>query len=124
MPLRMAMGMEAHVTVIDSSVDRLRQLDEMFGTKIYTRYSTLDAIEEHVIGADLVIGAVLVPGAAAPKLVTPQDDQADASRARSWSTSPSTRAAASRPRRPPPMPIRSMSSTASSTTASPTCRAA
>ena len=66
----MAMGMEANVTVIDRSVDRLRQLDEMFGSKIYTCYSTLDAIEEHVIGADLVIGAVLVPGAAAPKLVS------------------------------------------------------
>ena len=68
--VRMAMGMEANVTVIDRSVDRLRQLDEMFGSKIYTCYSTLDAIEEHVIGADLVIGAVLVPGAAAPKLVS------------------------------------------------------
>jgi len=68
--VRMAMGMEANVTVIDRSVDRLRQLDEMFGSKVYTCYSTLDAIEEHVVGADLVIGAVLVPGAAAPKLVS------------------------------------------------------
>jgi alanine dehydrogenase len=68
--VRMAMGMEANVTVIDRSVDRLRQLDEMFGSKVYTCYSTLDAIEEHVVNADLVIGAVLVPGAAAPKLVS------------------------------------------------------
>jgi alanine dehydrogenase len=67
---RMAMGMEAHVTVIDKSLDRLKQLDEMFGSKLYTQYATVDAIESQCIGADLVIGAVLVPGAAAPKLVT------------------------------------------------------
>jgi alanine dehydrogenase len=67
---RMAMGLEAHVTVIDRSLDRLKQLDEEFGSKLYTQYATVDAIEQHVIGADLVIGAVLVPGAAAPKLVT------------------------------------------------------
>jgi alanine dehydrogenase len=67
---RMAMGLEAHVTVIDKSLDRLKQLDEEFGSKLYTQYATVDAIEQHVIGADLVIGAVLVPGAAAPKLVT------------------------------------------------------
>ncbi len=68
--LRMAMGMEAHVTVIDKSLDRLREIDEQFGSKVYTRYSTLDVIEDCVVNADLVIGAVLVPGAAAPKLVT------------------------------------------------------
>jgi alanine dehydrogenase len=67
---RMAMGMEANVTVIDKSLDRLKQLDEMFGSKLYTQYATVDAIESSVISADLVIGAVLVPGAAAPKLVT------------------------------------------------------
>ncbi|MGE0117746.1 MAG: alanine dehydrogenase [Dongiaceae bacterium] len=67
---RMAMGLEAHVTVIDKSLDRLKQLDEEFGSKLYTQFATVDAIEQHVIGADLVIGAVLVPGAAAPKLVT------------------------------------------------------
>jgi alanine dehydrogenase len=67
---RMAMGMEAHVTVIDRSIDRLKELDEQFGAKLNTIYSTVDAIEHHVVGADLVIGAVLVPGAAAPKLVT------------------------------------------------------
>ena len=67
---RMAMGMEAHVTVIDRSLDRLKELDEQFGAKLNTIYSTVDAIETHVAGADLVIGAVLVPGAAAPKLVT------------------------------------------------------
>ena len=67
---RMAMGLEANVTVIDRSLDRLKQLDEQFGSKLYTQYATVDAIESSVIEADLVVGAVLVPGAAAPKLVT------------------------------------------------------
>ena len=67
---RMAMGMEAHVTVIDRSLDRLKELDDMFGAKLNTLYSTVDTIEQQVTQADLVIGAVLVPGAAAPKLVT------------------------------------------------------
>ncbi len=67
---RMAMGMEAHVTVIDRSIERLYALDLQFGPMLNTIYSTVDAIETFVIGADLVIGAVLVPGAAAPKLVT------------------------------------------------------
>jgi alanine dehydrogenase len=66
----MAVGLESNVVVIDRSIERLRQLDEKFGNRITTCYSTLDAIEENVVGADLVIGAVLVPGAAAPKLVT------------------------------------------------------
>ena len=68
--IRMAMGMEAQVTVIDRSLDRLRELDEIFGSKLNTIYSTVQAIEEYVRVSDLVIGAVLVPGAAAPKLVT------------------------------------------------------
>lgn len=67
---RMAMGLEAHVTVIDLNLHRLYELDMQFGPSLNTIYSTVDAIEEHVLGADLVIGAVLVPGAAAPKLVT------------------------------------------------------
>jgi alanine dehydrogenase len=67
---RMAMGMEAHVTVIDRSLERLNELDLQFGAMLNTIYATVDAIERHVIGADLVIGAVLVPGAAAPKLVS------------------------------------------------------
>ena len=67
---RMAMGLEAHVTVIDRSLQRLKELDLQFGAELNTIYSTVDAIEEYVTGADLVIGAVLVPGAAAPKLVT------------------------------------------------------
>ncbi len=67
---RMAMGLEAHVTIIDINLDRLYQLDMQFGPSLNTIFSTVDAIEEHVLGADLVVGAVLVPGAAAPKLVT------------------------------------------------------
>jgi len=66
----MAMGMGAHVTVLDRSIDRMRQLDTEFGSHLNTIYSTVDAIEEYVLKADLVVGAVLVPGAAAPKLVT------------------------------------------------------
>ncbi len=67
---RMAMGMEAHVTVIDKALDRLYALDLQFGPMLNTIFSTVDNIETNVVGADLVIGAVLVPGAAAPKLVT------------------------------------------------------
>jgi len=67
---RMAMGLEAAVTVIDKSLHRLYELDLQFGAKLNTRYSTVDAIEELVTASDLVIGAVLVPGAAAPRLVT------------------------------------------------------
>ena len=67
---RMAMGMEAHVTVIDKSLDRLYELDLQFGAQLNTIYSTVDSIEQHVAGADLVIGAVLVPGAATPKLIS------------------------------------------------------
>jgi alanine dehydrogenase len=67
---RMAMGMEAYVTVIDRSLPRLYQLDLQFGAQLHTLYATLENIEREVAAADLVIGAVLVPGAAAPKLVT------------------------------------------------------
>lgn len=68
--VRMAMGMEARVTVIDKSLSRLRELDFQFGSKLNTIYATVEALEHYVAEADLVIGAVLVPGAAAPKLVT------------------------------------------------------
>jgi alanine dehydrogenase len=67
---RMAMGLEAHVTVLDVSLPRLYELDLQFGAMLNTIYSTIDTIEEHVLGADLVVGAVLLPGAAAPKLIT------------------------------------------------------
>lgn len=68
--VRMAMGMGAHVVVIDKAIERLYQLDLQFGSKINTIYSTTDAIEQHVASADLVVGAVLVPGGSAPKLVS------------------------------------------------------
>jgi alanine dehydrogenase len=68
--LQMAVGIGARVTVLDKNVDRLRQLDLIYGNRITTLYSNTHAIEEAVLSADLVIGGVLVPGAAAPKLVT------------------------------------------------------
>ena len=67
---RMAMGLEAHVTVIDKSLERLYALDLQFGAELNTIFATVENIETYVTGADLVVGAVLVPGAAAPKLVT------------------------------------------------------
>lgn len=67
---RMAVGLGADVSIIDRSLPRLRQLDDIFNGRVHTRYSTIDALEEEVFAADLVIGAVLIPGAAAPKLVT------------------------------------------------------
>jgi alanine dehydrogenase len=67
---RMAMGMEARVTVLDRSLDRLKELDMQFGPTLNTIYSTVDAVERYVLAADLVVGAVLVPGATTPKLVT------------------------------------------------------
>ena len=68
--LQMAVGVGARVTVLDKSVDRLRQLDLIFGNRISTVYSNAQSVEDAVLDADLVIGGVLVPGAAAPKLVT------------------------------------------------------
>nr|WP_315487622.1 alanine dehydrogenase [uncultured Undibacterium sp.] len=68
--MQMAAGTGARVTVLDKSVDRLRQLDLVYGNRISTLYSNAQAIEEAVLSADLVIGGVLVPGAAAPKLVS------------------------------------------------------
>ena len=67
---RVAMGFEARVTVIDKSLERLQQLDLQFGPMLNTIYATVEAIERNVIEADLVIGAVLVPGADAPRLIT------------------------------------------------------
>ena len=67
---QMAVGMGARVIVLDRSTVVMRELEAMFENKIETVYSNADAIERHVIDADLVIGGVLIPGAAAPKLVT------------------------------------------------------
>ena len=66
---RVAMGMEARVTLLDKSIHRLQQLDFQYGSRLNTVFSTTDALEEYVTSADLVIGAVLIPGGAAPKLV-------------------------------------------------------
>jgi len=68
--LQVAVGMGARVTVLDKNVDRLRQLDLVFGNRITTLYSNAASVEESVLAADLVVGGVLIPGAAAPKLVT------------------------------------------------------
>ncbi|SFN60685.1 L-alanine dehydrogenase [Bradyrhizobium sp. Ghvi] len=66
---RMAVGLGAEVTIIDRSILRLRELDELFEGRVRTRFSTINSVEEEVFAADVVIGAVLVPGASAPKLV-------------------------------------------------------
>lgn len=66
---RMAAGLGAEVVVLERSIPRMRALDDLFQGRILTRYSTLDALEEEILKADVVIGAVLIAGAAAPKLV-------------------------------------------------------
>lgn len=66
---KLAVGMGARVTILDRSVPRLRYLDDIFDGRLITRYSTGQAIEESLATADLVVGAVLVPGAAAPRLI-------------------------------------------------------
>lgn len=67
---KIAVGMGAHVTIIDTNLDRLRELDDIFLSKISTLASSRYMIHEAISQADLIIGAVLIPGAAAPKLVT------------------------------------------------------
>ncbi|MDE1989426.1 MAG: alanine dehydrogenase [Betaproteobacteria bacterium] len=66
---RTAAGLGAQVTVFDRSLSKLRRLDDLYGSRLRTVYSTADAIEEAIARADLVIGAVLIPGATTPKLV-------------------------------------------------------
>lgn len=66
----MARGMGAEVTILDRSLARLRQLDIEYGGRVKCVYSTVETIEEYALQADMVVGAVLVPGAAAPKLLT------------------------------------------------------
>lgn len=67
---KMALGLGADVTILDRSLTRLRELDDIFDGRLKTVFSTVDAIEHYSSKADLVIGAVLIPGAAAPKLLT------------------------------------------------------
>lgn len=69
---KIAVGMGAHVTIIDNNLDRLRELDDIFLSKISTLASSAYMIHDAIGEADLIVGAVLVPGAAAPKLVTRQ----------------------------------------------------
>jgi alanine dehydrogenase len=66
---RMAMGLNAEVVVLERSLPRMREIDDIFLGRVLTRFSSLDAIEEEILKADVVIGAVLTAGAAAPKLV-------------------------------------------------------
>jgi len=65
-----ALGMGANVTVLDRNIEVLRKLQKQFGHRLHTVCSTAAAIEQHCLMADLLIGAVLIPGASAPKLVT------------------------------------------------------
>lgn len=67
---QMAIGLGARVTIVDRSLDVLRRLDNLFGNRIQTLYSTHEAIEEYAMTADLIVGAVLIPGASAPKLIS------------------------------------------------------
>jgi alanine dehydrogenase len=67
---QMAIGLGARVVVLDRNLDALRHLDAVFESRVETVFSNDDAIEHHIESADLVIGGVLIPGAAAPKLVT------------------------------------------------------
>ncbi len=67
---RMAVGLRADVTILDRNIDTLRALDEEFQGSVKAIYSTEDSLEKHVLEADLIVGAVLIPGAAAPKLIT------------------------------------------------------
>ncbi|WP_431024469.1 alanine dehydrogenase [Halomonas sp. H5] len=67
---RMALGLGAEVTVLDKSIPRLETLDDRYQGRMKTGFSTADAIDEVVHESDLIVGAVLIPGAAAPKLIT------------------------------------------------------
>ena len=67
--LAMAVGLGAEVSVLDTRIEALRRLDAQYGNRVQTLYASRDAVEKRVLAADLVIGAVLVPGAAAPKLI-------------------------------------------------------
>jgi alanine dehydrogenase len=66
---KMAIGLGAEVTVLDRSLPRLRELDDIFLGRLHTEFASIDATEQAVYDADLVVGAVLIPGAAAPKLI-------------------------------------------------------
>jgi alanine dehydrogenase len=65
----MAAGLGAEVVIVERSIPRMRYIDDIFAGRVITRYSTIDAVEEEILKADVVIGAVLTVGAAAPKMV-------------------------------------------------------
>lgn len=67
---KMALGLGAQVTLVDRSIDRLRQLDDIFNGRVRTLFSTADTIEREALQSQLIIGAVLIPGASAPKLIS------------------------------------------------------
>jgi alanine dehydrogenase len=67
---KMAVGLGAEVTILDKSLPRLRELDDLFGGRVRLLYASAHEVEQAALAADLVIGAVLVPGAAAPRLLT------------------------------------------------------
>ena len=67
---KIAIGMGAEVSILDRSIDRMRELDDMFNGRVRTVYSSTGALEDEVAAADVVIGAVLIPGASAPRLVS------------------------------------------------------
>ena len=120
---QIAVGMGAHVTVLDKNIARLRQIDAIYQGRIQTVASNAYEIEQAVLGADLVIGAVLVTGAKAPKLVSNDlvaPDEAGL-RARRHRHRPGRllRGLARRPR----TPTRSSRCTTACSTASRTCRA-
>lgn len=64
-----AVGSGAHIVVLDRNIDKLRRIEELFGARALTVFSNCENLEKHILSADLVIGAMLVPGAEAPKLV-------------------------------------------------------
>ncbi len=70
---RMAAGLGAEVVIVERSIPRMRELDNMFQGRILTRYSTQDAVDEEILKADVVIGAVLTAGASAPKMIRKDD---------------------------------------------------
>jgi alanine dehydrogenase len=105
--IKMACGLGANVTVIDRNINRLRELDDIYSSAILTLASNTYTIREAVRTADLVIGAVLIPGASAPRLV--RRDMIASMRD------------VSKPRTPPRIPTRSITSIACCTTAFRTC---
>ena len=101
---RMATGLGAELSILDRSIPRLRELDDMFEARVCTRFSTIEAIEQEAFAADVVIGAVLVPGASAPKLIS-REMLKSMQRGSVLVTWPSIKAPVLRPRMLQPMRI-------------------